>query len=167
MATWLESMLAELKGVSDTQTSFAEPEEELGPKDHRVGVADEDLRKLFFLVKQYRKRMLEIVATLVLCRPKEREGLIKEAQRFNTQADTLKSVFWVSARVAFPELWDKPSIGVRKGWDVVWSDPEEHPSGILDTIFGDGGVFEEIFRRGSTGDTDDKKATDGNKSHLH
>lgn len=165
MATWLESILAELKGVSNTQTSFAEPEEEPGPRDHAVGVADEDLRKLFFLVKQYRKRTLEIAATLVVCSAKEREVQTKEAQRFNTQADTLKDVFWVSTRAAFPELWDKPSIGIRKGWKVVWSDPEEHSLGILGAILG-AGALEEMLRRSSTGDTDDE-AAGGNKSRLH
>lgn len=164
MATWLETILAELKGVQNTQASFAEPEEEPGPRDHVVGTADEDLRKLFFLVKQYQKRTLEIAATLVVCSAKEREVQTKEGQRFKSQADTLNEVFWVSTCAAFPELWDKLSIGIRKGWKVVWSDPEEHPLKILGAILG-AGALEEMLR-GSTDNTDDETAG-GKKSHLH
>jgi len=156
MAMWLESILQELKGVSEAQEGFAEPHTDTGPKDHVVGVADSDLRKIFFLVKQYKKRTLELVAELMVCRSSEVENKTKEAKRYNTQGNVLMDVFWVSCRAAFPELWDKPSIGIRKGWKVVWSDHEERSLGILGAII-EGGGLEELFRDASSAPRDKNK----------
>lgn len=164
MTKWLEAIFAELKGVSEIQESFAEPEEKPGPRDTVVGVADHDLRKLFFVFKQYRKRTLEIAVSISLCGAKEREQKIKEAMRLDTYADALKELFWVSCRHTFPELWDKPSIGVRKGWKVVWSKPEQRGLDLLGAIIGVG-ALEEMLQEGGSGDSSDE-ASDP-KSRLH
>jgi len=163
MTIWMESILAELKSVSVTVESDAEPDEEPGPKEHVVGIADSGLRKAFCLIKEYRRRTMRTAADVEVSGAKLREEKKNEAKWYYTQAELLSEIFWLSCRAAFPELRDKSSIGVRKGWKVVWSDQEERSLGILGAILGSGGL-EAILRQGGSDDTPDAAP---DKSHLH
>lgn len=52
--------------------------------------------------------------------------------------DTVNNIFWTSVRVAFPDVADKASIGVREGWQVVYDEDSdaEHASlrGLLEAF---------------------------------
>lgn len=162
MAQWLETILAEINGVSEAQENSAEPEEEGCQHEHAVGIADSNLRKTFFLFKQYTRRSRELAAALSVCGKSEREQLVTEYRRFDQQADALKEIFWVSCRAAFPELWDKPSIGVRKGWKVIWSEhgTSQEALGILGALVGSG-ALDEMF--GGLGGEGSESAPDKSK----
>lgn len=148
MKTTLESLLAELKGISGKQVAFAEPEEESGSRDHIVGILDEDLRKLFFLIRQYRRRAYEILCTLEgMPNSEKRSKDFNECLRFETEANSRREIFWALLRGTFPDLWLKNEIGIRAGWKVVWSNPE--PEECVAGFF----LFaEEEFYRSNLGD---------------
>ncbi len=129
MTSWLKSIQAELARVTDEDS--VEPDYEGCEHDTPVGIADQDMRRLFFLMLEYQKKSKEAAAAVLMLRGKEREEKLAEAAYFDTQADVLKDMFWVSCRHAFPELWAKPNIGIRKGWKVVWTD-HENLVGVLD-----------------------------------
>jgi hypothetical protein len=137
-------MAAEVNQVSDDQMNSAEPENEGCEHEHEVGVISLELRKLHFLYRQYLRRSREIGAGLQFCGAAERETLETESRRYQDQADTLMEVFWTSCRAAFPELWGKSLIGMRKGWKIVWSEHESRPSlGLFGLLGGD--LFEMAF----------------------
>ncbi|MCX6787199.1 MAG: hypothetical protein NTY93_01595 [Candidatus Kaiserbacteria bacterium] len=125
---WLDSIQEELKGVTEAQKNSVEPKEEPGPKDHVVGVIDGKFCALFFLVEQNRKQVIK-VATALKKRIEAGRDIDKEkfkaANELHTQVSTLKNIFWMSLSVAFPDLHGRTLLGIRKGWKVVWSDPEE------------------------------------------
>lgn len=134
MASWLESLQTQIAEIRGDQLSFAEPDGDPCPHDHVVGAINEHLQRLFFLKKQNMRRAYELVAELALCPIAERAQKTAEAERHNSVADLLDHIFWMSCRHAFPEIQDKPSIGVRKGWLLVWT--EEHKKQGLEVIFG-------------------------------
>lgn len=162
MTAWLKSLQAELKKISGE--TAVEPDTEVGKHDHVVGEADLDMRKLYSLLIQKKKLSVEAAAAAMVVGGKGRKAKIEEAAKFDDQFDTLKAMFWTSCRFAFPELWAKPSIGVRKGWKVVWSDPEVQTLDIpLGAVLGLG-ALEELLRRGSEGDPE---AMSGRPSRLN
>lgn len=148
MPAWLKSIQAALKKVSGEDS--VEPDYEGCEHDHVVGVADIELRKLFFLFLQNKKQSQEAAAAVLTFGGKDREAKLQEAARFDTQADVLKDVFWVSCRHAFPELWGKPNIGIRKGWKVVWTQDDNEPQfKVVGILIGDTSPLEMMMRGSS------------------
>jgi len=163
---WLEALLAESKAVTEEQEDLAETEQKPGQYDHVVGVAVPDLRKIFFVSKQYHQNALEIASSLILCDPKERKKKESDLARLHLYAEAVRDIFWISCRHAFPELWDKPSIGIRKGWQIVWSEePDERHRGMFGGV---GATFRKLFGGGDSGDPDEEaEGADGSKTPLN
>ncbi|MBI2039380.1 MAG: hypothetical protein HYT22_03860 [Candidatus Niyogibacteria bacterium] len=122
-STWLESIQAELEEI--TIENFAEPNLEVESGDHIVGIAGDDLRKLHALRRRYGDFAIAAKIRCATSSGPEHDEAEKEFGRFFTQGEAVNSIFWVSCRAAFPEIWDKEAIGIRKGWQVVWSDPDD------------------------------------------
>jgi hypothetical protein len=162
MSAWLKSIQAALKKV--TGEDSVEPDTEACPHDHVVGVADQELRKLYYLFLQNKKQSQEAAAAVLLLSGKDREAKLQEAAKYDSQADVLRDMFWVSCRHDFPDLWAKPNIGIRKGWQVVWTEHEKHASGILGALIG-ASALEALLRGGPDGQPDEAKG--GGSSRLH
>ncbi len=162
MSAWLKSIQVAIKQVTDEDS--VEPDYEGCEHDHVVGVADSDLRKLFFLFLQNKKQSQGAAAEVLLLSGKDREAKLQEAAKFDTQADVLKDVFWVSCRHAFPQLWGKPNIGLRKGWKVVWTDHEHQSLDIVGILMG-ASALESLLRGGPNGEPDE--AMGGRSSRTH
>lgn len=162
MPTWLQSIQAALEMV--TGEDAVEPNAEACKHDHVVGVADQELRKLFYLFLQNKKKSQEAAAAVLLLSGKDREAKLQEATKFDSQADVLKDMFWVSCRYAFPELSAKPAIGIRKGWKVVWTEYEHHGLEVLGALMSES-VLESLLRDGS--DDQPGEATGSKSSRSH
>lgn len=162
MSAWLKSIQSAIKKVVDEDS--VEPDYEGCRHDHIVGVADADLRKLYYLFLQNKKQSREAAAAVLLLSGEAREAKLQEAAKFDSQADVLRDVFWISCRHSFPELWDKPNIGIRKGWKVVWTEHEQPSLEIIGTLMG-ASALEKMLRGGSDGDPDE--ATGDKSSSLH
>lgn len=164
MTMWMESILAELKSVPVTVEGDAEPDEEPGPKEHVVGIADSGLRKTFCLIKEYRRRTMRAAADIEVSSATAREEKKNEAAWFYAQAELLTEVFWLSCRAAFPELRSKASIGIRKGWKVIWSEADESRTKISGVVIGLGDLADAL--RGASAPEESSDAAP-DKSHLH
>ena len=162
MSAWLKSIQAALKKV--TGEDSVEPDSEGCSHDHVVGIANQELRKLYFLLLQNKKQSQEAAAAVLLLSGKDREVKLQEAAKFDTQTDVLRDVFWVSCCHSFPELWGKPNIGIRKGWKVVWCEHGHQGLEILDALMGSG-ILVSVLRDGPDGKPDE--AMGGKSSHLH
>jgi hypothetical protein len=163
MSAWLKSIQAALKKV--TGEDSVEPDYEGCKYDHVVGVADQELRKLYFLFLQNKKQSQEAAAAVLTLGGKDREAKLQEAAKYDSQADVLKDMFWVSCRHAFPELWSKPNIGIRKGWKVVWTEHEHQGLEVLGALMGASAL--EALLRGGGQDGKSNEATGSGSSRMH
>ncbi|MBI2065802.1 MAG: hypothetical protein HYT68_01905 [Candidatus Zambryskibacteria bacterium] len=135
MPTLLDMVRIELENTDFKHA--IEPNAEVGPQDHKVGTADLEVRKLYSLGMQWDKVAREtlLAARYISDKNRQRE-MITRATEFHEKSDILLSIFWASLKDTFG-LWGKPSIGIRSGWHVVWSESEIPPIlGILGDLFG-------------------------------
>lgn len=163
--TWLESIQADLKEVIGEDA--VEPEYGRSTKrDHVVGVADQSLRKLFCLFLQNEKQARAAMEAALWLNDEEQETKLREAMRFKIQSGVIREIFWISCRQAFPELWDKPRIGIRKGWEIVWIENDgEEDFGIFSAILGASAL--EALLRGSLDGEPNKTAMRNKSSSRH
>lgn len=134
MAIWSETILLELKSVTNDEVDGAEPDVEPGPEDNVVGILPEDLRKFSALRAKYHERIRGLGAEILALPDKnvsERDLKIQEMQLLEEQADIINNIFWMSCRNGFAELRLKDSIGIRKGWKVVWRKRKQNAGEML------------------------------------
>lgn len=126
MTTLLDTIGDQLKNFN--LDDLAEPETEVDSKDHVVGEMDADLKRLFGLARQWREAANEVLGKSgCLFHQEHLEHHIEKALELREKSELLGEIFWASVKESFG-LWHKSSIGLRKGWKVVWSEPEEDPS---------------------------------------
>lgn len=102
-----------------------EPFGDVKENDHVVGETDDELKRLYELAIQYEKSGFESFLAAQHAKTKENfEYHAKKAMEFHKKHEILIADFWISIRDSF-DLWIKSSVGIRKGWKVVWSDEEE------------------------------------------
>jgi hypothetical protein len=93
--------------------------------DHVVGTADDELRKLYEISIQHEKSGFESFLAAQNAKTKENcEYHAKKALEFHRKTEILMEFFWASIRDTFG-LWDKPSVGIRKGWKIVWEEDND------------------------------------------
>ena len=56
----------------------------------------------------------------------------KELRSVSKKSEVVSTMMLVSIRDQY-DLWDKPEVGVRKGWQVVWSELSEEKQLELDS----------------------------------
>ena len=136
-ATWFKLLATELESLSENDLSgplLAELEE----KDHVVGDITSDLELQKFYVFG-RRLIAESERLLIDAREagsrKEMEELVSRAQELTDKGHLIVNIFWTSIKDSF-QLWDKSSIGIREGWQVVWSDQNTSLPPFLRGLFG-------------------------------
>lgn len=123
MSTFLKLLPLELQDVKE----YHEPEGELGSNDHIVGEASEDIRKLFTYGKNLQKRYVTLEMEMKLTDNLSKRGELEtQHQEFQAKARVISQLFWIAVRDEF-SLWDKPDVGIRQGYQVVWIDEEQKP----------------------------------------
>lgn len=145
MTTWLKKIQANLAAVTPAEIDSMEPVYVGCSHDHVVGVANEDLRRLAFLVDQSRNRVAEQLKELEseLFSDEEQMAIARKLERHKRVHATLEGMFWTSVREDFPELYGMENVGMRQGWKIVWCEhPGQHE--LLKTLMGFG------FQVGST-----------------
>jgi len=135
MPTWLDIVKMELENL-DSKV-LLEPTSEVQPKDHVVGEADPDLKRVYGLAMQWEKTAIEmVVAVRYVNNRANQEQTIHKADELKKKSEILMDIFWTSLKDSF-DLWQRPSVGIRKGWKVVWTEPEVPPIiSILGELFG-------------------------------
>ena len=135
-ATWFKLMPTELESLSENE--LVRPLVELEGRDHIVGSIDSDLdlQKLYALGRRLIAESERLLIDARAARSREEMGeLVSRAKEFNEKGELIVSIFWASIRDSF-RLWDKPSIGIREGWQVVWSDEDTSLPSFLRDLFG-------------------------------
>lgn len=131
--TFLDIVGMELAEMANAHTELSQPLGELREGDNEVGVVDDDSKRLYALAQRYRRKSEEAaVAARYATTKGEMEELAERAMMLQSKASTILDVFWISLKDAH-DLWEKPCVGIRVGWRVVWS---ENQTASIDEIIG-------------------------------
>jgi len=114
MCTWLKLLPLELQEVED----FVDNPDEPGPGETVVGVMSDDLKRIYALRVSNMIKATTKVLESALKPHNSRLELLADASRLEYQANALDSIFWIGINDEFG-LWDKPNVGIRKGFQVV------------------------------------------------
>ena len=110
----LNELLADLQTVADEEVAATEPKYVHMDCDVRVGVVNEELRKLFVLFNLYVKCVAD-------SEKRTEDGLLVVGRRLGQAyalADLCSSLFWACLKDSIPELYGKDSISLKAGWVV-------------------------------------------------
>lgn len=135
MPTLLDIFRMELENESSDH--MLEPTREIDKDDHKVGRASPEVRKLYSLGMQWDRAAHEaaLAARYISDKTMQQQTLSRSVE-LNEKSEILMNIFWASLKDAFG-LWDKPSVGIRRNWEVVWSESEVPPIlGILGDLLG-------------------------------
>ena len=122
----------ELQEVSD----FLEPNREIERNDHVVGEMSDDLKKLYTLWNSTMKSAMQLQMERMFGQVKDKDDWKARFDEITDKIEILQRLFWFAVK-AEHNLWGYPSIGVRKGFTVVWSDTQESgPSDFLRRLLG-------------------------------
>ncbi len=135
MSSWLDSINLEMEKLEEK--TLIQPMTEIEDYDNSVGEASMELKKLYGLSQALKKKAMETIVKFKFSSDaNEKNELASHIKIAHDKAEMLLQIFWVVLRDEF-DLWDKDNVGIRKGWEVVWSD-DQHPSlpDILGHIFG-------------------------------
>ena len=135
MPTWLDSATTQLGNLVEAE--FFEPQVEVGEKDHIVGTAGEEIRRLFTLAQLFTRKAMETAVEARFSHGTDQEKILVKSTRLAKNAEVLMEILWISVKDSF-NLWGRPSIGLRKGWQVVWTDQPDMPTlgDVLGGLFG-------------------------------
>lgn len=111
MSTFVKLLPLELTAL--TEEELIEPQQKVTKRDRVVGEMDDELKRLWTLFQQYSKK--SDIARVEA----EYGGNTGEAQSLAMRTHAVEAIFWIAVHDKF-ELWEKPSVGVRAGWKVVW-----------------------------------------------
>ncbi len=142
---WLEKVLEESRALTAKDLDSYEPKRKVLPDENVAGFVSEDLKKIFFLAKNYGKHagvLFEEIKALIIKavteqKVEEHEAIKKKISEFRAQDEqtqAISKIFWDCLHDEF-SLWDKPMVGIREGWQVVWSN---HEINVPEIIFGFG-----------------------------
>ncbi len=117
MSTFIKLLPLEMADIK----TYSEPHQKITPNDNIVGDMSDDLKKLLTITILSGRKFAEMQVERKfgnLENDENWEGKFREAQE---KTELLTKIFWVAVRDEF-SMWDKGSIGVRKGFKVVWLD---------------------------------------------
>lgn len=98
---------------------------DIEPSDHDVGEISVELRKYFILSRQFTHGAARMFLEVQLAQNQQtQEEAASKCLELETKAKLLREIFWISLKDEH-RLWNKESIGIRRGWRVVWNSPSE------------------------------------------
>lgn len=125
MGTWLKLLPIELDSIKEAD--IIEPDVPLQKDDQHVGVMDTTTRQMFTLMRLLRKDAKQNQLDAEYCNDKavkaEHETRYHE---YAIKAELISGLMWAAIKDEF-SLWHEESIGVRHGFQVVISSPEDVP----------------------------------------
>lgn len=134
--TWLHEIAGAL---ADAGSGLLEPSEAVKEGEHDVAEASIELRQIYRLAMRWAKAGGEVSLTAAFS-PKleDRVRHTALAASFHGRSKVLMDAFWIAVKDAHG-LWDKPCIGIRAGWKIVWSEELSNPvTALLESIIARG-----------------------------
>lgn len=135
----LDNVQVELQSIKEDD--LIEPGFDIDPEvDTEVGEATLDLKKIYTLQEKFQQLALKHAVDARCARTDgERKAAMATAIEFREKSELIGNFFWACLKDEFG-LWLKPSVGIRKGWKVVWSTrPPRIITDLLDLLNRQGG----------------------------
>lgn len=120
---------------------FWEPEMPVRPGYIIAGPMSEETKRLFTLYRQTRETLDTYEEKMGrAASEEERVAIVPEARETLAKADLLWEALWFAVKRDH-NLWDKPSIGVSLGFQVVWGESLPEPKSSLRPFGANGGII--------------------------
>ena len=130
--SWLKILPMELSSIDAKE--FIEPDEKIDQRaDVVVGEASDDLKRIYTLVNKLQEVGARYAVDARFSKDNRfRLDAEKRAFELKRKVDTLLDIFWITLKDDF-DLWDKDSVGIRKGWKVTYR-KDGLPNTFLDIL---------------------------------
>jgi len=130
--SWLKILSIELSSIDAKE--FIEPNTEVDLRsDVVVGDADDELKRVYALTEKLQEAAARYSIDARFSKDNRlRSDAEKKAYELRKKVEILMEIFWITLKDKF-DLWDKNSVGIRKGWKVVYS-KENLPRTFLDIL---------------------------------
>ena len=130
--SWLKILPMELSSIDAKE--FIEPDEKIDQRaDVVVGEASDDLKRIYTLVNKLQEVGARYAVDARFSKDNRfRLDAEKRAFELKRKVDTLLDIFWITLKDDF-DLWDKDSVGIRKGWKVTYR-KDGLPTTFLDIL---------------------------------
>ncbi|MEK7066975.1 MAG: hypothetical protein AAB949_01210 [Patescibacteria group bacterium] len=131
--SWLKMLAMELSSI-DTK-EYYEPEDEVDSKfDAVAGEASDEIKRIYMLAEKLREAGARYIVDARFSRDNQlRTDAQKKAYELKQKTEVLMQIIWITLKDDF-DLWDKYSIGIRKGWKVVYRREDAPPPTFLDLL---------------------------------
>jgi hypothetical protein len=135
---WIDNLKTALDALD--MKDIIQPNNEVQEGDNVVGEADDDLKKIYGYAMMMKRTGMQIMVSIHFESDKSSTGYQQSIERmleYKGKHEALMSIFWVALKDKY-NLWSKDSVGVRKGWKVVWhkNDDDNEIRDFLGKIFG-------------------------------
>ena len=131
--SWLKMLVMELSSI-DVKEYF-EPEDKIDCKfDVVAGEASDEIKRIYTLATKLREAGARYAIDVSFSRDNQlRTDAKKKVHELKQKTEVLMQIFWITLKDDF-DLWDKYSIGIRKGWKVVYRNEDILPLSFLDLL---------------------------------
>ena len=120
--TWVDMVKMEAENLP--AEDMIEPQRELENCEHVVGELDhQELKKYFTLAMRWNREAADCVkGAAEISDAQAREEELTIAAELHKKSQMIFDISWTSLKDEY-RLWDKDSIGIRRGWRVIYKDP--------------------------------------------
>ena len=113
---WIEFLPKELDEIKE----FIDPPMEVESDDIVVGDATDEMKRLYTLSCKYEEIFTRMAVEARYAKNEnEQIKARKKMTEANQKRETLLEIFWICIKDYF-ELWGKNSVGIRKGYKIIW-----------------------------------------------
>ena len=121
------------------EKDFLEPNVPLAPGEVLVGDMSVDHKKIFTLMTSTLKQSEELKLKARFSNSDIQRSLFEEFSLLQDKYNLLNDMFWFEIKLAHRDLNNKPSIGVRQGYKIVWIASTSNPLDFFKQFFNQGG----------------------------
>lgn len=114
---------------------FLEPNVPFGKEDTLVGEMSTDHKKLFTLMTSVLKQSEEIKLKARFSSSETQKALFEDFSLLQSKYEVLNNLFWFEVKLTHRDLINKPSVGVREGYKIVWNNSAPNPLDMLRHMF--------------------------------
>jgi hypothetical protein len=122
MLPFLQELIKNLEAIEIDESEG--PSLPVQADEHVVGILNDELKKLYVLIQHMDEtinNITERARQIFISGEEDLTNLQKQFSLLASKGVTLHRIFWTEVRSDFPEVNDKPGIGLRAGWLVVWT----------------------------------------------
>jgi len=112
-----------------------EPNVPFDTEDNLIGEMTLEHKKLFTLMTLTLKQSEEVKLKARFSSSEVQKNLFEEFSLLTSKYNLLNDMFWFEVKLTYRDLACKPTIGVRQGYKIVWTNSSPNPLDMLRKMF--------------------------------